>query len=181
MQVAELAAQAAAAAQELLEIGQVKAGQVLIVGCSTSEVVGSKIGTAGSTEAAAAILAALLQVTSERGVFLAVQCCEHLNRAVVTTRPAAEKYGWQEVTVRPVRHAGGALAAAAYESFAQPIVVEAISAQAGLDIGQTLIGMHLQRVAVPVRLAVTKIGEAILTAARTRPPLIGGERAKYPV
>ncbi|MCD7875336.1 MAG: DUF436 domain-containing protein [Acidaminococcaceae bacterium] len=100
---------------------------------------------------------------------------------MVTTRAAAEKYGWQEVTVRPVPHAGGAMAAAAYENFEQPVVVEAISAHAGLDIGQMLIGMHLKKVAVPVRLVESKIGEAILTAARTRPPLIGGERAKYPV
>jgi len=112
--------------------------------------------------------------------FLAIQCCEHLNRALVTTRDAAEKYGWQEVTVRPVQHAGGAMATAAYENFVEPIIVEAISAHAGLDIGQTLIGMHLKRVAVPVRLSESKIGEAVLTAAWTRPPLIGGERAKYP-
>lgn len=181
MQVAEIAAQAALAAQEILEIGGVKAGQVLVVGCSTSEVVGDKIGTTGSTEAAEEMFTALLQVTAARGVFLAVQCCEHLNRALVTSREAAEKYGWQEVTVRPVRHAGGAMATAAYENFADPVVVEAVSAHAGLDIGQTLIGMHLKRVAVPVRLTENKIGEAILTAARTRPPLIGGERAKYPI
>ena len=99
---------------------------------------------------------------------------------MVTTRDAAEKYGWQEVTVRPVQHAGGAMATAAYENFVEPIIVEAISAHAGLDIGQTLIGMHLKRVAVPVRLSESKIGEAVLTAAWTRPPLIGGERAKYP-
>lgn len=181
MQAAKIAAQAAAAAQELLQTGAVKAGQVLVVGCSTSEVIGDKIGTTGSAEVAEAMFAALLKVTESGGVFLAIQCCEHLNRALVTTREAAAKYGWQEVTVRPVRHAGGAMATAAYENFSHPIVVETISAQAGLDIGQTLIGMHLQRVAVPVRLSETKIGEAILTAARTRPPLIGGERAQYPM
>ncbi|MCC8158321.1 MAG: TIGR01440 family protein [Phascolarctobacterium sp.] len=181
MQTAEIAAQVAAAAQELLQAGAVQTGQVLVVGCSTSEVLGDKIGTGGSAEAAGAMFAALRRVTEAQGVFLAIQCCEHLNRALVTTRAAAEKYGWQEVTVRPVPHAGGAMAAAAYENFEQPVVVEAISAHAGLDIGQTLIGMHLKKVAVPVRLAESKIGEAILTAARTRPPLIGGERAKYPV
>ena len=181
MQTAEIAAQVAAAAQELLQAGAVQTGQVLVVGCSTSEVLGDKIGTGGSAEAAGAMFAALRRVVEAQGVFLAIQCCEHLNRALVTTRAAAEKYGWQEVTVRPVPHAGGARAAAAYENFEQPVVVEAISAHAGLDIGQTLIGMHLKKVAVPVRLAESKIGEAILTAARTRPPLIGGERAKYPV
>ncbi|WP_455655540.1 TIGR01440 family protein [Phascolarctobacterium sp.] len=181
MQTAEIAAQVAAAAQELLQAGAVQTGQVLVVGCSTSEVLGDKIGTGGSAEAAGAMFAALRRVTEAQGVFLAIQCCEHLNRALVTTRAAAEKYGWQEVTVRPVPHAGGAMAAAAYENFEQPVVVEEISAHAGLDIGQTLIGMHLKKVAVPVRLSESKIGEAILTAARTRPPLIGGERAKYPV
>ena len=155
-------------------------GQVLVVGCSTSEVIGDKIGTAGSMKVAEAMFAALIKVTEVHGVFLAIQCCEHLNRALVTTRYAAEKYGWQEVTVRPVQHAGGAMATAAYENFVEPIIVEAISAHAGLDIGQTLIGMHLKRVAVPVRLSESKIGEAVLTAAWTRPPLIGGERAKYP-
>ena len=181
MQTAEIAAQVAAAAQELLQAGAVQTGQVLVVGCSTSEVLGDKIGTGGSAEVAGAMFAALRRVTEAQGVFLAIQCCEHLNRALVTTRAAAEKYGSQEVTVRPVPHAGGAMAAAAYENFEQPVVVEAISAHAGLDIGQTLIGMHLKKVAVPVRLSESKIGEAILTAARTRPPLIGGERAKYPV
>lgn len=181
MQAAEIAAQVTTAVQELLEIGSVKPGQVLVVGCSTSEVIGNQIGTDGSLAVAEAMFAALLQATEAQGVFLAVQCCEHLNRALVTSREAADKYGWQEVTVRPVSHAGGAMATAAYEKFAHPIVVEAISAHAGLDIGQTLIGMHLKRVAVPVRLSEIKIGEAILTAARTRPPLIGGERAKYPM
>ncbi len=181
MKTSEIAAQVAAAAQELLQAGAVQTGQVLVVGCSTSEVLGDKIGTGGSAEAAGAMFAALRRVTEAQGVFLAIQCCEHLNRALVTTRAAAEKYGWQEVTVRPVPHAGGAMAAAAYENFEQPVVVEEISAHAGLDIGQTLIGMHLKKVAVPVRLSESKIGEAILTAARTRPPLIGGERAKYPV
>lgn len=181
MQVEKIAAQLTEAVQELFKIGEVKAGQVLVVGCSTSEVLGDKIGTTGSMETAEAMFSALLKTTEEHGVFLAVQCCEHLNRALVTTKEAAEKYGWQEVAVRPVIHAGGAMATAAYENFSQPIVVEAILAHAGLDIGQTLVGMHLKRVAVPVRLTEKKIGEAILTAARTRPPMIGGERAQYPI
>ncbi len=181
MQIADIVAGLTAATEELLAIGNVKSGQVLVVGCSTSEVLGDKIGTTGSTEVAEAMLSALSQVTGAHGVYLAVQCCEHLNRALVVSREAADKYCWQEVTVRPVRHAGGAMATAAYEKFTQPVVVETIEAHAGLDIGQTLIGMHLKRVAVPVRLQEAKIGEAILTAARTRPPLIGGERAKYPL
>ena len=173
--------EAAEAARELAEIAHLRRGQIVVIGCSTSEVVGHQVGSWSTPEVADAIFRGLSSVFSPMGVYLAAQCCEHLNRALVTTRAAAEKYGWQEVTVRPVPHAGGAMAAAAYENFEQPVVVEAISAHAGLDIGQTLIGMHLKKVAVPVRLAESKIGEAILTAARTRPPLIGGERAKYPV
>ena len=167
------------AIEELISIAQPKKGQVLIVGCSTSEVVGSKIGTAGSMKAAAKIFAVLQEATNKHGLFLAVQCCEHLNRALVTETAVAEKYGWEEVSVIPAQHAGGALATKAYAGFSQPIVVEKIQAHLGLDIGQTLIGMHLKRVAVPVRLRQKKIGDAMLTAAWTRPPLIGGARAVY--
>ena len=168
-----------AAAEELIEIAKPKKGQIFVLGCSTSEVVGNKIGTAGSLEAAQAIFDALREVTSAHGLYLAVQCCEHLNRSLVTESEAAEKYCWEEVAVRPVAHAGGSLAQVAYETFNQPIVVEKITAHLGLDIGQTLIGMHLKRVAVPVRLSQNEIGAAILTAARTRPPYVGGERAVY--
>ena len=122
---------------------------------------------------------ALIAVTQKHHLFLAQQCCEHLNRALVVEEEALDKYNLTQVTVHPVPHAGGSMASAAYETFKHPVVVEQIQAHLGLDIGQTLIGMHLKRVAVPVRLSVKKIGNAILTAARTRPPLIGGERAKY--
>jgi len=170
----------AEAAEELIAIAKPKQGQIFVVGCSTSEVLGSKIGTGGSTELAVAMFKNLQRVTDEHGLYLAIQCCEHLNRSVVLEAAAVDKYGLDEVTVRPMPHAGGALGTAAYESFAEPMVVETVVAHLGLDIGQTLIGMHLKRVAVPVRLQHKTIGEAILTAARTRPPLIGGERAKYP-
>ncbi|MEA5091299.1 hypothetical protein SDC9_22503 [bioreactor metagenome] len=179
MELEKIELQLIAAAEELITIANPQKGQVFVVGCSTSEVVGSKIGTAGSMEAAEIIFRVLQEVANKHELFLAVQCCEHLNRALVTETAAAEKYGWEEVGVRPVRYAGGALATIAYANFTTPIVVEKIVAHLGLDIGQTLIGMHLKRVAVPVRLAQQKIGDAILTAARTRPPLIGGERAVY--
>ena len=171
--------QVEAAVEELIEAAEPKPGQVFVVGCSTSEVLGNKIGTAGSLEAAKGIFDALRKVTSAHGLYLAVQCCEHLNRSLVTEAEAAEKYCWEEVAVRPVAHAGGSLAQVAYDTFDQPIVVEKITAHLGLDIGQTLIGMHLKRVAVPVRLSQKEIGAAILTAARTRPPYVGGERAVY--
>lgn len=168
------------ATQELISISKAKPGQIFVVGCSTSEVLGNKIGTGGSSEAAVAMFQALKEVTDEYGLCLAVQCCEHLNRALVVEASTMERYNLEEVTVRPMPHAGGAMGTAAYENFSEPVVVEKITAHLGLDIGQTLIGMHLKRVAVPVRLAHKFIGEAVLTAARTRPPLIGGERAKYP-
>jgi len=168
------------AAEELISIAKPRKGQIFVVGCSTSEVLGSKIGTGGSTELAVEMFKALKAITDDHELYLAIQCCEHLNRSVVLEANAMEKYGFNEVTVRPMPHAGGALGTAAYENFVEPVVVEQIVAHLGLDIGQTLIGMHLKRVAVPVRLQRKTIGEAILTAARTRPPLVGGERAKYP-
>ncbi len=179
MSVQEIIKETETAAEELIAAAMPKPGQVFVVGCSTSEVIGNKIGTAGSLEVAQAIFKGLQKVTSRHGLYLAVQCCEHLNRSLVTETEAAEKYGWEEVAVRPVAHAGGSLAQAAYESFKQPIVVEKISAHLGLDIGQTLVGMHLRRVAVPVRLSQKEIGSAVLTSARTRPPYVGGERAVY--
>ncbi len=169
----------AVAAEELISIAKPKKGQIFVLGCSTSEVLGNKIGTGGSKDMARAMFLALKKVCDEHGLYLAVQCCEHLNRSLVVEQATADRYSLDEVTVRPVEHAGGAMATAAYENFAEPVVVETIKAHLGLDIGQTLIGMHLKRVAVPVRLQYKKIGEAVLTAAKTRPPLVGGPRAQY--
>ena len=179
MDLTQLAAAAAAAAEELITAAQPKKGRIFVLGCSTSEVLGSKIGTARSPETAEAIVNSIMSVTRAHGLFLAVQCCEHLNRALVLEEEALERFGLTQVTVHPVPEAGGSAASRAYELFDRPVVVESVAADLGMDIGQTLIGMHLKRVAVPVRLQVKTIGEAILTAARTRPPLIGGERAKY--
>lgn len=175
----EIKRQTAAAVTELLAQAKLKEGQILVVGCSTSEVKGAKMGTAGSEEVGGAILAALREACADAGVYLAVQCCEHLNRALVVERPVQEAYNLDEVSVVPVAKAGGSLAARAMREFAAPVVVETIKAHAGLDIGGTLIGMHLRRVAVPLRLSERTVGQAAVTAARTRPPLIGGERAKY--
>lgn len=179
MDVAEIKAQVEAAITELMITAGLKSGQILIVGCSTSEVIGSKIGTAGSKEVAAVLMKTLHEACAQRGVFLAIQCCEHLNRAIVIEAKAAEKYQLEIVNVVPIAHAGGSLAAMAMQEFYQPVVVESIAAHAGLDIGATLIGMHLKKVAVPVRLQVKLIGQAILIAARTRPKFIGGSRAVY--
>ena len=172
--------QARAAVQQLLQQADLKAGQILIVGCSTSEVIGKRIGSSGTLDIAAEILRGILPVLAEKGMFLAVQCCEHLNRSLVMPIECAERYTLDEVCVRPVAHAGGSLATAYYEFLESPCVVETARAHAGIDIGGTLIGMHLKQVAVPVRIEQTHIGEAPLILAKTRPKLIGGYRAQYP-
>lgn len=177
--LAQVSDQVRRAADGLLAAAKLAPGQIFVLGCSTSEITGRKIGSGTSTEVARAVLEPLLAVCSRAGVRLAVQCCEHLNRALVVERDTMEAYGLEQVTVVPVPQAGGATAALAMELFKDPVVVEEIRAHAGMDIGSTLIGMHLRRVAVPVRLDVDKIGEARLTLARTRPKLIGGERAVY--
>ena len=164
---------------ELIEVAGLKKGQVLVVGCSTSEIIGSKIGTQSVPEVATDIVATIKKVLDKKGIFLAAQCCEHLNRAVIVERQLAESKGWDIVNVVPQPKAGGSFATAAYKLFKEPVAVEGIRADAGLDIGQTLIGMHLKPVAVPVRLSVKGIGDAILTAARTRAKFIGGCRAVY--
>ncbi|MGI6587921.1 MAG: TIGR01440 family protein [Peptococcia bacterium] len=167
------------ALQELLEVASLKQKQILVVGCSTSEVAGQKIGTASSLDVAKAILTGIKPLVSENKLYLAVQCCEHLNRALVIEEEALEKYALEQVSVYPVQQAGGSLAYQAMQTFVNPIVVEKIQGHAGIDIGDTFIGMHLKPVVVPVRSSLMKIGEAHLTMARTRPKLIGGKRAQY--
>lgn len=162
---------------EITEKANLKKGTVLVIGCSTSEIVGSKIGTNSAPEVAAEVFGAFLDHAKERGIYLAVQCCEHLNRAIVTERAAAVEL--EAVNVVPQPKAGGSMATQAYAAFEDPVVVEEIKADAGIDIGFTLIGMHLKKVAVPVRLENNRIGEALVVAARTRPKFIGGARAMY--
>lgn len=171
--------QAYEAAREFLEAAKLRTGQILVVGCSTSEVGGAKIGTYSSPELAEAVFAGIYQAVKEAGAYLAAQCCEHLNRALILEEAAAEIYGYEMVNVVPQPKAGGSFATAAYKCFEHPVAVEHIKAHAGMDIGDTLIGMHLKDVAVPVRISVKSIGEAHLVCARTRAKYIGGERAKY--
>lgn len=165
------------AATELIEKANLKCGDIVVIGCSTSEVLGSKIGTDSSPEMAKVLFESLYGVFRERGIFMAAQCCEHLNRAIIVERDAVP-YA-EIVNVVPVPKAGGSFATEAYRHFDKPVAVEEIKADAGIDIGSTLIGMHLKKVAVPVRLQVRTIGEAQVTAARTRPKFIGGARANY--
>ncbi|MBQ3100035.1 MAG: TIGR01440 family protein [Clostridia bacterium] len=169
--------QTKAAISELCESAKLKAGNIVVVGCSTSEVVGCKIGSNSSPDTAGEIFSALYDYTHSKGLYLAVQCCEHLNRAIVTERKAVPFA--ETVNVLPQPKAGGSLATKAYEHLNEPVVVEEIKADAGLDIGFTLIGMHLKKVAVPYRLENNKIGAATVLAARTRPKFIGGSRAVY--
>ena len=166
-------------ALEELFSGADTAGKILVVGCSTSEILGKKIGTSGDISPAEDIFSVLFEETSKRKMYLACQCCEHLNRALVVERACLEKFGLTEVMAIPYEHAGGSFATAAYRSFKKPCLAEEISADFGIDIGSTLVGMHLKRVAVPVRVSVKKIGKANIVLAKTRPKYIGGPRAKY--
>ena len=169
--------QARASAEEIIEKAGLHPGQILVVGCSTSEILGDKIGSHSSPETAKIVFSGIYDALREKGIFLAAQCCEHLNRAIIIERAAVP--GADIVNVVPQPKAGGSFATAAYHAFSDPVAVESIRADAGLDIGGTLIGMHLKQVAVPLRLGMDHIGSAILLAARTRPKFIGGVRAVY--
>ena len=168
-----------AAVAELATTAKLQEGKLFVVGCSTSEVRGGHIGKDSSLTVASDLFTALSEMQSEYGFDVAIQCCEHLNRALVMERYAAEVRGYEEVNVVPAQHAGGSMATTAYTIWSDPVVVEHVKADAGIDIGDTFIGMHLKHVAVPVRLSVTEIGVAHVTAARVRPKFVGGERAQY--
>lgn len=172
-------AQAKAAAAELITAGNLKAGDLLVVGCSSSEIVNKTIGTHSAPEVGKAVAEGILEACKEAGVFLAAQCCEHLNRALILEQSVAEKRGYEPVNARPMPKAGGSFATAVYDLLESPAAVENIRAEAGMDIGGTLIGMHLKAVAVPVRLSMNRIGDAILLAAKTRAKYIGGPRTQY--
>lgn len=164
---------------EFQEITHLNEKHLFVLGCSTSEVIGKRIGTDGTLEVAEMIYNELAAYQAQTGVELAFQCCEHLNRALVVPREVAEKRGYDEVSVIPVRRAGGSMATYAYQQLKDPVVVEHIQAEAGMDIGDTFIGMHLKHVAVPIRTSLKEMGYAHVTLAKTRPKLIGGERAVY--
>lgn len=164
---------------DLLEQSKMRSGSLLVIGCSSSEIVGKQIGKGSSMEAAQAVFSGIYPILQKHGIHLAVQCCDHLNRALILEREVAEQRDYEIVNVKPHPHAGGSFAVTAWDAFHDPVAVEAITAEAGIDIGGTLIGMHLKRVAVPVRTQEKMIGEAIVLCARTRPKYIGGPRAIY--
>ncbi len=181
MNVAEITRQAAEAVDHLLTSAEYRAGDIFVIGCSTSEIIGKRIGSASSEEAAKAVMDAVLPKITAAGLFLAVQGCEHINRAICTSRACMERYGLQEVWVRPWLHAGGAFATEAYNRIPDRVMVEDVAARAalGMDIGGTMIGMHLHPVVVPVHTEERKVGEAMLILAKTRPKYVGGPRAQY--
>lgn len=179
MEIAKIKEQVRTAIREIISEAKLKKGDLLVIGCSTSEIVGSKIGTDSVPDVANEIFSAIYEETEKRGIYIAAQCCEHLNRAIIVEGAYAEHKFIETVNVIPMPKAGGSFATAAYNTLEKAVAVEKVQADAGLDIGQTLIGMHLKAVAVPVRLSVDRIGNAILTAARTREKFIGGSRAVY--
>lgn len=173
----EIKKEAEEAASELLEKARLKKGNIAVIGCSTSEILGDDLGGHSTPEIAQAVFDGINSVFKPKGIYIAAQCCEHLNRAIIIEREAVPFL--QIVNAVPQPKAGSSFAAAAYKSFKDPVAVEEIKADGGLDIGGTLIGMHLKAVAVPVRLKQRNIGKAIVLAARVRPKFIGGERAVY--
>ena len=177
--LAQLREQSYQAAVQTIEEAKLKPGQILVVGCSTSEAAGERIGSYSSPQLAEAIFDGIYRAVREADVYLAAQCCEHLNRALILEEKAALQYGYEPVNVVPQPKAGGSFATMAYSHFDSPVAVEHIRAHAGMDIGDTLIGMHMREVAVPLRISVKYIGEARVVCARTRAKFVGGERAVY--
>lgn len=171
--------QSKAAVLELIQKSKLTAGDILVIGCSSSEICGKTLGTSSSIEAAEALYNGVIPVLQEHKIHLAVQCCEHLNRAIVIEKKAIEYREYTQLNAKPVPHAGGAFASVCYNNFESPVLIESIQANAGMDIGNVLIGMQIKAVAVPIRLSINKIGEANLICARSRPRFIGGERAVY--
>ncbi len=178
-EIARIGEEAYQAATEILAEAKLERDSLFVVGCSTSEVAGEKIGTFSNPELAEAVFGGIYQATEEAGVYLVAQCCEHLNRALILEWEAARLYGYEPVNAVPQPKAGGSFATAAYKAFEHPVAVEIVRAHAGMDIGNTLIGMHLRPVAVPVRIETKAIGEAPVVCARTRPKYIGGNRTVY--
>ena len=175
--MSEISKQCILCAEDLIEKAHLKKGDIVVIGCSTSEVLGDKLGTNSSPDTAKELFKSFYDVFTKEGIYIAAQCCEHLNRAIIIEREAAPLA--EQVNAVPQPKAGGSFATEAYRTFKNPIAVEEIKADAGIDIGSTLIGMHLKNVAVPVRLKINTIGKAYVTAARTRPKFIGGVRAVY--
>lgn len=182
MDFKEITAQSRQAVSEIIEAAHLTEGSLFVIGCSSSEVLGSRIGTATNMDSANAIYEGIIPVLEDHGIFAAAQCCEHLNRALVVERKTMLRFGFEQVNAIPQpNHAGGAFATVCYNRFSDPVLVESVNSlgDAGIDIGGTMIGMHIRRVVVPLRISLRKIGEAPIICARRRPPYVGGSRAIY--
>lgn len=182
MVFSEITSQSEQAVTEIIKAAHLKAGSLFVIGCSSSEVLGSRIGTATNMDSAKAIYDGIIPVLKKYGIYVAAQCCEHLNRALVVERETMEHFGFEQVNAIPQpNHAGGAFATECYDRFDDPVLVESINAlgDAGIDIGGTMIGMHIKSVVVPLRISLRKIGEAPIICARRRPKYVGGSRAIY--
>lgn len=179
LHIEEIRQQVSEALRRLLEQTVWRKGDFVVIGCSSSEIIGQQIGSVGSLEAAQAVYDGVMEVLGEKGLYLAAQCCEHLNRSLVVEREAADYWRLDEVNAVPQMHAGGSFGTVTYQKMHSPVLVEEVRAVAGMDIGGTLIGMHMKPVAVPVRVGIDHIGEAILILARSRARFVGGERAVY--
>ena len=175
----QIVKEARTAIEELFEVANLEKGDIVVIGCSTSEVMGQKVGTFSTLDVGRALVDTFYPFIKEKGLYMAAQCCEHLNRSVIIEKSAVREWGLERVNVKPQLHAGGAFAMSLWDTLEHPVAVEKVQAAAGLDIGGVLIGMQLRPVAVPVRMSVNTIGKARLTAARTRPKFVGGERAIY--
>lgn len=175
----QIVKEARTAIEELFEVAALEKGDIVVIGCSTSEIMGQKVGTFSTLDVGRALVDTLYPFIKEKGLYMAAQCCEHLNRSVIIEKSAVREWGLERVNVKPQLHAGGAFAMSLWDTLEDPVAVEKVQAAAGLDIGGVLIGMQLRPVAVPVRTSVNTIGKARLTAARTRPKFVGGERAIY--
>lgn len=179
MNVEQLARETQAITRDILEKSAIVTGQVFVLGLSSSEVAGGLIGKNSNAEIGRIIVQAVLEETKKRGLYLAVQGCEHVNRALVVEKEYAERKDLEIVNVLPSLHAGGSGQVAAFELMSDPVEVEEIVAHAGLDIGDTAIGMHVKRVQVPLVPFQRELGGAHVTALASRPKLIGGARAHY--
>ncbi len=182
MDLKSIAEESRTAVVEILEQAKMREGAIFVIGCSSSEILGSQIGTATNLDSANAVYDGMIPVLKGNGIAVAAQCCEHLNRALVVERRTMEKFGFEQVNAIPQpNHAGGAFATVCFQRFEDPVLVEDIRslADAGIDIGGTMIGMHMHAVAVPVRISLRKIGEASIICARRRPKYVGGKRAIY--
>ena len=175
----EIFAALTAAVDALVEAGGIQPGGMIVLGCSTSEVAGARIGKGSVPELGDVIAEAMLTACGKHGLYAAFQCCEHLNRAIVMEQAALMARGLMQVKAIPQPKAGGSVPAAAWKRLTAPVLTPFVQADAAIDVGDTLVGMHIRPVAVPLRIDTDKVGHANLVMAYSRLPYIGGSRAVY--